>query len=152
MVIYIGADHRGFALKEQLKDALKNDAYEVVDMGAPALAPTDDYPDYAKLVAQKVSEVPSSARGILICGSGAGVDVVANKFLDVRSVLGISTDHVYQARHDDDVNVLSIASDFIEPDTALKMVKIFLSTPLAADEKYARRLQKISEIESNLQK
>jgi RpiB/LacA/LacB family sugar-phosphate isomerase len=149
MIIYIGADHRGFALKEQLKGILKEEAYEVVDVGAAQLTPGDDYPDYAKLVAAKVSESPSTARGILICGSGSGADIVANKFMNVRSVLGISTDHVYQVRHDDDANVLSIAADFIDPDMVLKMVKIFLSTPLAGDERYARRLQKIAVIEAN---
>ena len=149
MIIYIGADHGGFALKEQLKTVLSGDGYEVVDMGAAALTPDDDYPDYAKLVAAKVSEAPSSARGILICRSGAGVDIVANKFLDVRSALAISTDQVYQARHDDDVNVLSIAVDFTDPEAVLKMIKIFLSTPFATEVKYTRRLQKISVIEAN---
>jgi ribose 5-phosphate isomerase B len=150
MIIYIGADHRGFALKEQLKPILKGDGYEIVDVGAARLTPDDDYPDYAKSVAERVSEAPSVTRGILICGSGSGADIVANKFLNVRSVLGISPDHVYQVRHDDDANVLSIASDFIDPDAVLKMVKIFLSTPLAGDERYVRRLQKIAVIEANL--
>lgn len=149
MLIYIGADHRGFALKEYLKTVLKADTYEVADAGALQQVPDDDYPDYAKLVAEKVSESPSQVRGILICGSGAGVDIVANKFANVRSVLAISPDQVYQVRHDDDVNVLSIAADFTDGDTAAKMVKLFLSTPFAKEEKYSRRLDKISILEAN---
>ena len=108
MIIYIGADHRGFALKEHLKTILKTDIYEVVDVGAKEVVPDDDYPVYAKLVAEKVSEAPADAKGILICGSGFGVDEMANKFPRVRSALAMSPDHVYQARHDDDANVLAM--------------------------------------------
>ena len=109
----------------------------------------DDYPDYAAAVARKVSEAgPGEARGILICRSGAGVDIVANKFRGVRSFLAISTDHVYQVRHDDDANVLSIAADFTDEATVPKLVQVFLSTPFAKEEKYTRRLNKISDIEN----
>lgn len=151
MLIYIGADHRGFNLKERAKDYLKNQGYEVVDVGAETLKPEDDYTYYARLVAEKVSAESEASRGILICGSGVGVDIVANKFADVRSGLAISTDQIFAARHDDNINVLSIASDFTEENDAQNFVRIFLATPFGAEERYKRRLGQISEIENSRQ-
>ena len=147
MTIYLGADHRGFNLKERLKRELVNNAYDVVDCGAPKLVPDDDYPDYASAVAAKVSAAPDMGRGIVICGSGFGVDIVANKFNGVRAGLAISSDHAYQGRHDDGLNVLALAADFVDEATAINIVKVFLTTPFAKEERYARRLQKIERIE-----
>lgn len=148
MLIYLGADHRGFKFKESLKSYLKDKGYEVVDFGAEGLKPEDDYTTYARLVAEKVSKSPEASRGILICGSGVGVDVVANKFKDVRSGLAISTDQIYAARHDDDINVLSIAADFTAEEDVLNIVRIFLLTPFGAEERYKRRITQIGEMEN----
>ncbi len=149
MLIYIGADHGGFKLKEYLKKFLLDKGYQVADIGANAETKDDDYPDYAKAVAEKVSADPDGTRGIVICRSGFGVDIVANKFPGVRSALPVSTDHVYQARHDDNVNVLSLAADFIVDEVeAAKITQVFLSTPFAKEEKYSRRLRKIADIEN----
>jgi ribose 5-phosphate isomerase B len=152
MTIYLGADHRGFELKEKIKKMLLNDAYNVVDCGAATIISDDDYPDYAKKVATAVGENPGNGddgdRGILICGSGVGIDVSANKFRNVRSALAAVPDQIYAARHDDNVNVLAIAADFIDEATAEKLVKVFLSTPFASNEpRYQRRLEKISKLE-----
>lgn len=147
MTIYLGADHRGFALKTRLKQALATEAYDVVDLGAPSFVQDDDYPDYAAAVAKKVAEDPARNRGIVICGSGFGVDVVANKFDGVRAGLAMSPDHVYMGRHDDDINVLAVAADFMDESAVVQVVKTFLSTPFAKEEKYTRRLQKIGQIE-----
>jgi ribose 5-phosphate isomerase B len=147
MTIYLGADHGGFNLKESLKDILKNDGYDVVDCGANEYIDGDDYPDFAALVAMKVGRAPDQSRGILACRSGFGVDIVANKFPKVRAVLPSSPDHAYQARHDDDANVLCFAADFMDETAAINIMKIFLSTPFAKEERYARRLQKIAYIE-----
>ncbi len=147
MTIYLGADHRGFNLKEFLKKTLTSDAYDVVDMGAEQLVKDDDFVDYASAVAQKVAAAPLDARGIVICGSGFGVDIVANKYDGVRAGLAMTPDHAYQGRHDDDVNVLALAADFVDEEAALKIAKLFLSTPFAKEEKYARRLAKIAKIE-----
>jgi len=125
----------------------------MIDVGATALNPSDDYPDFARAVAEKVSAAvgagtPDAARGIVICGSGFGVDIVANKFKGVRSALAMSADHIRAGRHDDGVNVLSIAADFIKPEAALAIVRTFLDTPFeTTEERYTRRLKKISEIE-----
>jgi ribose 5-phosphate isomerase B len=147
MVIYIGADHKGFELKEFLKKYLMGDAYEVEDV-TPNFSDGDDYPDVAKLVALKVARNLEQSRGIVICGSGAGVDIAANKFRRIRSVLGFSPDQVFDARRDDNVNVLSLAADFVEHDTAKNMTKIFLETKFdEKEERFRRRLAKLLEIE-----
>jgi ribose 5-phosphate isomerase B len=148
MIIYIGADHRGFYLKETLKQALKTDGYEVMDLGNAESDGNDDYPDFAGAVAEKVAGTDDQVRGIVICGSGIGVDVVANKFNGVRSALAISAEQIRAGRQDDDVNVLSLAADFIKPEDALNVVKIFLSTPFKKEDRYSRRLGKIAELEN----
>ena len=149
MTIYIGADHRGFRLKEQLKQILKSDGYTVTDVGAAEYNGEDDYPDCAKAVAEQVAKAPEDSRGIVICGSGTGVDIVANKFHGVRSVLAMSPDHVNMSRHDDNVNVLAIAADFINEMTAMSIMKVFLTAPFEKLEaRYMRRLRKIEQIEN----
>lgn len=148
MVIYIGGDHGGFPLKEFLKIYLKNQGYETADMGNLHLDPQDDYPDFAAAVAKKVSMDPNGSRGILICRSGAGVDIVANKFRDVRSGMGISPDQVFHMREHDDINILSIASDFTAEADAQKMVNVFLETPYTGEARHQRRIDKISQIEN----
>ncbi|MEX2033059.1 MAG: RpiB/LacA/LacB family sugar-phosphate isomerase [Candidatus Colwellbacteria bacterium] len=147
MIIYIGADHRGFKLKETLKQFLQESGYTVSDLGNTQYFEGDDYPDFAKLVAQKVSADPQNSRGILICGSGVGVDIVANKFPNIRSALGFSPDQVVEARSDDDVNVLALAADFLEEDEAKKIVSVWLQTPFDGDLRDKRRIEKIRQID-----
>ena len=148
MNIYIGADHGGFNLKGQLEAELKNEAYTVIDVGDDKLIADDDYTDFARAVAEQVAKDPTARRGIVICRSGFGADIAANKVKGVRAALAMSPDHIYQGRHDDDVNVLALAADFIDAEAAIKMVKVFLTTPFAKEERYARRLQKITDIEN----
>ncbi len=148
MVIYIGADHRGFKLKESIRDFLKNKGYEVVDMGNTRYDENDNYVDFAKEVAKKVGLNPDDSRGILVCGSGVGMDVVANKFRKIRSVFAVSSDHVYAARLEDNVNVLSLAANFINEADAQKIINVFLETPFSTEERYQRRLDKISQVEN----
>ena len=146
MTIYLGADHRGFALKGPLIAFVQGMGYEVSDLGAKTLVPGDDYPDYAAEVARRVDADPEQNKGILICGAGAGVDIVANRFRKVRSVLGMNPDQVYAARHDDDANVLSLAADHVTEEVAKQMVKVFLVTPFSADARFSRRLDKIDAV------
>ncbi len=148
LIISLGADHKGFVLKEAVKKFLTDQAYTVEDVGAVAPVPDDDYPDYAHAVAVQVGREPATRRGIVICGSGFGVDIVANKVPGVRAGLAMSPDHIYQGRHDDDVNVLALAADFTNEEDALKIVRVFLTTPFDdKDARYARRIAKITEIE-----
>lgn len=148
MLIFIGADHRGFKLKESIKKYLKDKGYEIVDLGNAVYDENDDYPDIAALVAQSVAPDPSERRGILICGSGVGVDIVANKIRGIRSALAINSDQIYASRNDDDTNVLSLAADFIDEENAQKIALTWLKTPFSSEEKYVRRLEKISKIEA----
>jgi ribose 5-phosphate isomerase B len=149
MVIYLGADHRGFALKEKLKTVLTEQGYEVVDCGNTVHDPADDYIDYAQAVAERVSKQANDSRGVVVCGSGVGVDVTTNKFDGVRSVLAMANDQVYAARHDDNVNVLSLAAEFIKEEQAKEFLKVFLDTPFGTEERYAERLKKLDGIEHN---
>jgi len=146
-MIYIGADHRGYKLKEKLKDYLSALRYEYKDMGANKYNENDDYPDFAKPVAEKVAENPEKNIGILLCGSGVGVDIVANRYKGVRSALVSTVDMAGHARRNDNCNVLSLAADILEEKKMKKMVKTFLETKFAGEEKYVRRLKKIEEVE-----
>jgi ribose 5-phosphate isomerase B len=148
MLIYIGADHRGFNLKERIKNFLHGLGYEVADLGAADYEDNDDYTDFASAVARKVNAEPERDRGILICGSGVGMDIVANKFKGARSALALSADQIFDARHDDDVNILSLAADFTTEEDAFKIVRIFLETPFADEERYRKRIEKIFQIDN----
>jgi len=145
-MIYLGSDHRGFELKAKVKSWLDNWKFEYEDLGALTLDPKDDYTVYAELVAKKIEENPLSF-GVLICGSGVGVEVVANKFDGIRASLGKNSDQVKAGRHDDNMNVLVIAADFTKDDEAAQMLQVFLETKFAAEERFKRRLDEIKEIE-----
>lgn len=144
-MIYLGADHKGFELKEKIKIWLTEWGYDHEDMGAFELDPIDDYPIYAKKVAE--SMVESDDRGILVCGSGVGVDEVANKFDSIRSGLAINKEQVQAARNDDNINVLALASEFTTEEEAKEIVKVFLDTEFADEERFNRRLKEVGEIE-----
>jgi len=146
--IYIGADHRGYNLKERITKWLLNWGYKFEDMGAYMLEPTDDYPLYAERVASIVGR-DDGGRGVLICGSGVGVDAAANKFDGVRASIGKAPEQVKAGRNDDDMNILVIAADFTSEDEAREMLKAFLETKFAGQEKYKKRLEDIKKIEAN---
>lgn len=150
MLIYIGADHRGFKLKEALKSFLKDHGYEVVDVGNKIYDENDDYPDFAKPLAKAVSQDFLTRRGVLVCGSGVGMDIVANKFFGVRSALVCNADQAFMSRAHNDANVLSLASDFISEEDAKKILTVWLKTKFSGEEKHRRRLQKIADLENEL--
>ena len=132
MKVYLGADHRGFKLKEELKTWFLENKISVKDLGAFEHNPDDDYPLFAQKVARNVAgdlKKNLGVRGIVICGSGVGVNIVANKFNHIRSGLALNAKQVGQARKDDDINILAIPSDFVNEEEAKKIVKIFLKTP-----------------------
>ncbi len=144
-MIYLGADHRGFKLKEEIKKFLAEKKYEFLDMGNVKYEPNDDYTDFAKLVAQKVSEKPEENKGVLICGSGVGVDIAANKFKGVRSALADDVQTAKQSREHDDTNVLSLPADEVNFELAKKIITVWLETPFSNGEKYKRRINKIEQ-------
>ena len=153
MRVYLGADHRGFKLKEEIKTWFLENNILVEDLGALSYDQNDDYPIYAQKVAEKVSQDVKKdldSRGVVICGSGVGVDIVANKFKHIRSGLAVSTKQIEEARKDDDINILAIPSDFISEEEAKEIVQIFLKPPFAREEKKIRRLGEIEKIEDGL--
>lgn len=149
MKIFLGADHRGFQYKEKLKNYLKRNGFEFVDRGNFECEEGDDYPDFAAAVAEEVAKNPKEYRGIVVCGSGVGVSVVADKFAGVRACLPLSVDHVIAARRDDDVNVLAIAADFMSYPVAQEIVRAWLAAPFSGDPRHLRRLAKINAIETS---
>lgn len=148
MVIYIGADHRGFKLKAILADFLRGLGYEVVDLGSDHYDENDDYPDFARLVAEKVAESPEENRGILICGSGVGVDIAANKFKGIRSALIFNEKQAFLSRNDDDANVISLAADFLNEVQSRKILEVWIKTDFSREERHKRRLDKIRDLEN----
>lgn len=146
MIIYLGADHRGYAHKEQLKSHLKDAGFSVEDCGAHALNTDDDYPVFAKCVAEKVAQDPE-ARGIVLCGSGVGVDIVANKFDGVRAALVENVTAAASSRVDDNANVLALAADFLDEAQTLAIADAWLAAEFSGEARHRRRLSQIEEIE-----
>lgn len=144
MKIILGADHRGYALKQQLVEYLLHDGYEVIDVGAKQLETDDDFVDYAIDAIEMISSV--NDRVILLCGSGHGMEMVANRYASVRAILGFNSSVVAQGRQHEDANVLSIPADWIEYEEAVKLIEIFLHTNYQAGEAYERRLKKLAQL------
>ena len=147
MVIYLGADHRGFVLKEAVKQYLASQGYEVYDAGAASADPSDDFPKFAVKVANSVAAMPGQARGILLCGSGTGMEIAANKVKGIRAAMALSNEQVLSSRHDDDANVLVIAADYTAEEDAKKYLDVFIKAPFAGEERHLRRLKEIKDIE-----
>lgn len=147
MTVYIGADHGGFALKEKLKPHLASWGYTVVDKGNTVLDSKDDFPVFAAAVAEEVSRDADHVRGILICRSGTGMDIAANKFRGVRSVLGMSVEQVRKSRTDDNVNVLSLPAEYLAFGAVQSMVEVFMNTPFEGAERQKRRVSQIAAFE-----
>jgi ribose 5-phosphate isomerase B len=151
-MIYIASDHGGFKLKALIKKHLEKEKLPFADLGPTKYVETDDYPDYAKLVGQKVSKNPSSDVGIIVCRSGQGVSIVANKFPHVRAV---DVDNVAKAklsREHVQSNVLCLSGDFLSPHSAQNIVDTWLSTPPGKGERHVKRVEKINKIEEQLYK
>lgn len=185
MIIYIGADHRGFELKNQLRDWLVEQGHKVVDCGNDHADAEDDFPDFARAVALKivksheqerpteeetdpgenlgitstkshmyegVASIPSEIQndipvedhelGILVCGSGIGVCITANRYKGIRCGAAYSAEHARHGRENDHMNVLAIAADMVELDKAKEIVHTFLNSAPIMKEKYIRRVRK----------
>lgn len=145
-MIYLGADHRGFELKERLKKHLIAEGFEVTDLGNDHLDPSDDYVIFAHKVADAVANDYKN-RGIILCGSGAGVDMVANKVDGVRSALVFDVARAKQAREHEDANVLSLPADTLDEETAFEISKTFLTTGFSGEERHVRRLKELEKVE-----
>lgn len=144
-MLYIAADHAGWQLKEDLKLYLMERGEEVIDLGNDVLDPDDDYPDFAKDLAEKV--VAEGKRGILICGSGQGVCVTANKVKGARAALAHNDFTARSAREHLDANIICLGGRVTDLETAKKIVDNWLNAEFETDPRHERRLSKIKEIE-----
>lgn len=147
MKIFIGADHNGFHLRNSLIEYLRRAGYDVVDDGDQRLDPEDDFPVFATAVVKDIlSSNDSDPRGILICGSGQGMCMAANRHKGVRAALGYDLESIRSARNDDNANVLCLPAKLLEKDKVNVLVETFLNTPFAAAPRFARRLSQLDSI------
>jgi ribose 5-phosphate isomerase B len=146
MRIALSADHAGFEMKRDLAAALARSGHEVLDLGTHSTAPVD-YPDCAESVADAVRE-GHAERGIIVCGSGAGVSIAANKFPGIRAAVCHDTYTAHQAVEHDDMNVLCIGARVIGIALAQEIATTFLGARFTGEERHQRRLNKILAIES----
>jgi ribose 5-phosphate isomerase B len=144
MRIAIGSDHRGYHLKEQLVSLLRSKGHEVDDEGTSG-PDSVDYPDFAALVAKKIS-AKAADRGILICGTGIGMAIAANKFPGVRAAPCSDEVTAEISRRHNNLNVLCLSADMLSPRTVERMVEVWLSTPFEGG-RHERRVEKIHELE-----
>lgn len=146
-MLYLAADHRGFALKETLKTWLLEAAIPFKDMGATDLDISDDYPDFAEATVRAVAENAADFKGILICGSGHGMDMIANKFKGIRAALCFNSAIAKQSREHEDANILVLPADWVRDREAIEIARIWLETPFGEAERNTRRLEKMKKIE-----
>lgn len=146
MKIYIGADHNGFRLKEHLEHYLRSLGYDVTDVSGNKLDPKDDFPFPAARVATSVLASPDSV-GILLCGSGQGVCMAANRFKGIRASLIWDEEEARSSRNDDDANVLCLpAKSFNNLEEAKHLVDVWLKTPFAGALRFQRRIKEMDEL------
>jgi ribose 5-phosphate isomerase B len=148
MKIFLAADHRGFELKQHVQKYLSRKEYEIVDVSNNTKEQTDDYPDFVHRLYCKMKN-GSENRGIVLCGSGIGMSIAANRFQLLRCGLCFNKDQAKMARAHDNINVLALAADYIEPKVAFEIIDIFINTQVDNNPKYARRLEKINNYAKN---
>lgn len=144
MKIALGADHAGYALKDEIRESLRQAGYEVTDFGTNSSESTD-YPDYAGPVAETVS-AGKADRGILVCSTGIGMSIAANKVPGIRAALGMNLEAVQLTRAHNDSNVLALAAKFTDTATAQELVRAFLETNFEGG-RHQRRVDKTMSLE-----
>jgi RpiB/LacA/LacB family sugar-phosphate isomerase len=147
MRIVLGADHAGFEMKRDLVAYVRGLGYEVEDVGTTSSTEPDDYPDFAEAVGTGLRE-GRAERGILICGSGVGVSVAANKMPGIRAAICHDTYSAHQGVEHDDMNVLVLGSRIIGQQLARELVRHFLAAKFSGEERHVRRLAKVKAIEA----
>ena len=148
MKIAVGADHAGYTLKERLIGKLKEDGHEVVDFGTHSTESTD-YPDFAAAVSRAVV-AGEAETGLLVCSSGVGMSIAANKIRGIRAALGVNADEVSYTRRHNDANVLALGANYTDEATARVLLDTFLTTRFEGG-RHARRIEKIKKLEQEEQ-
>jgi ribose 5-phosphate isomerase B len=147
MKVAVASDHGGFSLKGHVLDELRKLGHEAEDLGAFSLEPGDDYPDFSRAVAQAIQQ-GRIERGILICGSGAGACVAANKFLGVRASTCHDSFSARQCVEDDNVNVMCMGARVVGSELAVDLVRIYMAASFSGAERHRRRLAKVAGFEA----
>ena len=146
MCVALGADHNGYELKCELLPWLEEQEYDMMDVGAHSADSGDDYPDFAQAVAQAVAS-GQAQRGILVCGSGVGAAIAANKVPGARACLCHDTYSAHQGVEHDDMNVLCLGARVIGAELARELITAFLSARFTGEERHLRRLEKVLALE-----
>jgi len=147
MRIAVGADHGGYPLNERVIDELRGNGHEITDFGTHDGSVPDDYPDYAKQVGEAVQSGAADI-GILICGSGVGAAVAANKLRGIRAALCSDTYSAHQSREHDDCNVLCLGARVVGVELALDIVRSYVGAKFTGEERHRRRLAKVAAMEN----
>ena len=148
MNIYIGADHNGFEMKNELAAWLTEQGHSVTDLGASEFEKADDYPDFGIAVAKEVAQEPQTRRGVLVCGSGVGMAVAAGKVRGIRAAVIHDPKIAAAAQRDDDINVLAIGAAYTDIANAKEVIANWLATPFSGEDRHVRRISKIAEYEN----
>ena len=146
MKVVVGSDHAGFALKQEVAESLRGEGYEILDAGAHSAQPSD-YPDFAEAVALAVRE-GRAERGVLLCGSGVGASVAANKVPGIRAAVCHDAYSAHQGVEHDDMNVLVLGARIVGPALAHELVRAYLQARFTGEERHVRRLNKVKAIEA----
>jgi ribose 5-phosphate isomerase B len=147
MKIFMGADHNGFAMKAKLAEQLRKAGYDVIDEGDSHLQPDDDFPQFAeKTVRAMLASNDKDTRAILICGSGQGMCMAANRFKGIRASLVWDGLEARAARNDDDSNVLCLPARYMEADEAISIAEMWLSAPFAGASRFRRRIEELDRL------
>jgi len=146
--IFLGSDHAGFELKEKIKERLNQRKIKYKDLGPSVYDGRDDYPDYAFKVAKMVSK-NQSGRGILVCGTGAGMAIAANKVKGIRAVEAYDAHSARMSRLHNDSNILTIGARNVLPSKAIKIVDAWVNTSFSEEERHKRRIEKIKKFENS---
>jgi len=144
-MIYLAADHRGYELKEKIKQWLTEWNYEYEDMGAFEYSESDDYPDFVRKAAEAVANDPGRSRGIILGGSGQGEAMAANRFKGVRAAVyyGGAEEIIKMSRQHNNANVLSLGASFLDEKAAKRAIRTWLETLFSGEERHKRRIDKI---------
>lgn len=146
MKIYLGADHNGFEMKAKVAEYLRRSGYEVIDESGTTLDPGDDFPQFAGRVVSAMLADQTESYGILICGSGQGMCMAANRFKGIRASLCWDLEEARAARNDDNANVLCLSSRYTKTGDAISILQTWLNTPFAGAARFKRRIQQLDEL------
>lgn len=148
MIVAVGTDHAGFVLRDTAMEAIRTAGHEVLDCGAYSMTPGDDYPDFASAVAMAVRD-GRAERGVLVCGSGVGASIAANKFIGIRCALCHDTFSAHQGVEDDSMNVIALGARVVGPSLAGELITTFLKATFSNAERHVRRLEKVKSFEAS---